>query len=131
MANSNNLIPQAHELTPEERSRGGRRSGEVRRERQQLRSIAQSILTGTYTDEDGQELTGQELVSKKLSEVLQDTNHRYFMDVVKLMVQLTDSDKTEKELELAEKQQQSQIDEVERDDTFRRLGDCIIEGLRG
>ena len=131
MANSNNLIPQSHELTPEERSKGGRRSAEVRQKRQQLRNIAQAVLNGSYTDEDGQELTGSELITKKLTEVIQDTNHKYFMDVVKLMVQLTDSDKTEKELELSEKQQQSQIDEVERNDTFRRLGDCIIESLRG
>ena len=129
MANNQNLKPQAHVLTAEEQAKGGRRSAEVRQQRQQLRSIAQAVLNGCY-NVDGQEMTGSELITKKLTEVIQDTNHRYFMDVVKLMVQLTDSDKTEKELELSERQQQYQLDEVIRAVRFKKLGDCIMESLR-
>lgn len=45
MANKNdNLIPQAHELTVEEASRGGIRSGEVRREKATMKATLEMLL---------------------------------------------------------------------------------------
>lgn len=49
---SKNLIPEAHKLTAEERSRGGINSGESRRERRKAYEIAESILSGSLRKED-------------------------------------------------------------------------------
>ena len=43
MANEQNLIPQAHKLTVEEQSKGGKKSGEVRRQRNTLAQIGDMI----------------------------------------------------------------------------------------
>lgn len=51
MANNDNLIPQAHILTVEEASKGGKRSGEVRREQKTYREMAKAMLTATITDQ--------------------------------------------------------------------------------
>ena len=39
MANKNNLIPQAHVLTVDEQSKGGKKSGEVRRENKMIQEM--------------------------------------------------------------------------------------------
>lgn len=48
VANEQNLIPQAHILTVEEQSAGGKRSGEVRREKATMLSTLRKLL-----DEEG------------------------------------------------------------------------------
>lgn len=50
MANEQNLIPQAHKLTVEEASRGGQKSGEVRREKKTIRKILSDLLDGQIKD---------------------------------------------------------------------------------
>ena len=52
MANNDNLIPQAHKLTVEEASKGGKRSGEVRREQKTYRKMAKAMLAATITDKN-------------------------------------------------------------------------------
>ena len=52
MANNDNLIPQAHILTVEEASKGGKRSGEVRREQKTYREMAKAMLAATITDKN-------------------------------------------------------------------------------
>ena len=50
MANEKNLIPQAHKLTVEEQSAGGRRSGEVRREKRTIQKILTELLDSDVKD---------------------------------------------------------------------------------
>lgn len=45
MANENNLIPQAHKLTVEEQSRGGKKSVQSRREKKTIQSILEDYLS--------------------------------------------------------------------------------------
>jgi hypothetical protein len=45
MANEKNLIPQAHKLTVEEASRGGQKSGEVRREKKTFKNMAETLMS--------------------------------------------------------------------------------------
>lgn len=57
MANKNNLIPQAHVLTVEEQSKGGKKSGEVRREKKTFQELAETLMSmpmknGKCTDID-------------------------------------------------------------------------------
>lgn len=53
MANEKNLIPQAHKLTVEEASRGGRASGEARRERKTFREGLLMLLQEELKDQNG------------------------------------------------------------------------------
>ena len=46
MANEKNLIPQAHTLTLEEQSAGGKKSGQVRREKKTIQKILNDLLEG-------------------------------------------------------------------------------------
>ena len=44
MSHSPNLIPGAHELTPEERARGGTNAAKARKERKEIHALARAIL---------------------------------------------------------------------------------------
>lgn len=44
MANEQNLIPQAHKLTVEEASRGGKKSAEVKKEKRMLKDLLEEAL---------------------------------------------------------------------------------------
>lgn len=50
MANEANLIPQAHELTVEEQSKGGTASGKVRREKKTIQKILGDFLELNVTE---------------------------------------------------------------------------------
>lgn len=52
MANEQNLIPQAHILTVEEQSKGGKKSGEVRRERKTIQKILNDLLDSDVAKND-------------------------------------------------------------------------------
>lgn len=66
MANEQNLIPQAHELTVEEASKGGKRSGEARRKKRQLRDALQELLDRDYTDKNGNTADGTMILAAQL-----------------------------------------------------------------
>lgn len=67
MANNDNLIPQAHTLTVDEASKGGIRSGEVRRERKQLKDTLLYLLSiDIKPDETVQEGICQALLNQAL-----------------------------------------------------------------
>lgn len=53
MANEQNLIPQAHKLTVEEASKGGKASAESRRERKALKEAILAVLSEPLTDKAG------------------------------------------------------------------------------
>lgn len=53
MANEQNLIPQAHVLTVEEASKGGKASGEARRERKALKEAILAVLSEPVRDKAG------------------------------------------------------------------------------
>lgn len=50
MANEKNLIPQAHILTVEEQSAGGKKSAEVRREKKTIQKILADLLDSDIKD---------------------------------------------------------------------------------
>jgi hypothetical protein len=50
MANEKNLIPQAHALTVEEASKGGKNSGKARREKKLIKDILSELLDGEVKD---------------------------------------------------------------------------------
>lgn len=131
MANSQNLY-QNQNRTPRERQEAARKagiaSGQARREKQQIRAIAQEVLNGSF-QLDNENLTGSEILTKKLIEVMSDTAHKDWYKVVELLVKLTSSDVSEAELNLKEAQAVSQMKETERVNQCRELFDGVLEQL--
>ena len=89
MANEQNLIPQAHELTVEEQSRGGKASGKARREKADLRKMAQAILDGTFSDTNGKQFSGLELVQRGLMANLGNPNGKNWGRAMEFLLELT------------------------------------------
>lgn len=65
MANEQNLIPQAHKLTVEEASKGGKKSGEKRRQMRLMRECAEILLSKEYTNSHGQKMDGTMIAMTK------------------------------------------------------------------
>lgn len=63
--NEQNLIPQAHKLTVEEASRGGKRSGEKRRQMRLMRECAEILMSKEYTNSQGQKMDGTMIAMTK------------------------------------------------------------------
>lgn len=63
--NESNLIPQAHRLTVEEQSRGGRASGEARRKLKKLREYLE-IALDKGTDFEGEAMNNAEAITVAL-----------------------------------------------------------------
>lgn len=73
MANVKNLVKgdEIHKFTPEEHSKGGKRSAEVRREKKELKKIIEALFEKDYTMLDGKKtitLSGAEAIAFKQME---------------------------------------------------------------
>lgn len=69
MANKNdNLIPQAHKLTLEEQSNGGKASGEARRRKKELKECIEMLLESDIKAKNGDVMSGAEAIATKLFE---------------------------------------------------------------
>lgn len=80
MANEQNLVrgDEAHKLTAEEASKGGKASGEARRRKRDLRLALEMLLEKDYTDKRGQTVTGAEAITAKLFEQAMKGNVKAF-----------------------------------------------------
>lgn len=76
--NEQNLIPQAHELTVDEQSKGGKASGEARRRKKDLRQALEMLLDKEYQQRNGDMITGTEAISAKLFEQAMKGNIKAF-----------------------------------------------------
>ena len=76
MGNEKNLIPQAHKLTVEEASRGGRKSGETRRRRKKFAEAFNVLLEREFSDSNGNRLQGVEAVAAKVFKYAMDGDMR-------------------------------------------------------
>lgn len=65
MDRKDNLIPQAHKLTVEEASKGGKKSVEARREKKSLAMALDMLLAREYSDGRGGTKSGAELIAYK------------------------------------------------------------------
>jgi hypothetical protein len=97
VANEKNLIPQAHELTVDEQSRGGKVSGKARREKANLRKMAQAILDGTFTDTNGHQFSGLQLVQRGLMANIGNPNSRNWGKAMDLLLALTGAAMTQEQ----------------------------------
>ena len=86
MSNEKNLIPQAHELTLDEASKGGKASAEARRKKRDLRLALETLLEGSVKVVDkstGAErlVTGTEAITTKLFEQAMKGNVKAFKTI--------------------------------------------------
>lgn len=119
-----NLIPQAHKITVEEASRGGKRSAEVRREKRDLRRALEVLLDKEYTDKkSGNVQTGAELLAfkqfqkalegdTKAFEVVRDTAGQKPMERVNITA---NDDETIKEMQDFFSQKKESVKSVDND----------------
>lgn len=70
MANEQNLVKgdDAHKLTAEEASRGGKASAEARRNKRDLRQALEMLLEREMTSKSGEKMSGTEAITAKLFE---------------------------------------------------------------
>lgn len=79
--------------------KGGIASGKTKRKKKDLREIAQSILDGTYTDQNGVNFSGAELVTRGLMKNLSDPTGRNWAKAMDLLVMLTGANITPEQRE--------------------------------
>jgi len=107
MANEQNLIPQAHKLTVEEQSMGGKKSGEARRNKKLLRDCIEMLLEKEMEDGKGGTKTGAEALAVKLFkeamkgnvkafEVLRDTAGQKPIEKVQMKTDVNIADSAER-----------------------------------
>lgn len=114
MANPKNLKPQAHKLTVEEQSKGGKKSGQSRREKANLRKMVNDMLCETFTDSNGKKVTGLELVKKTLIVNLTDPRSRNWSKALDFIIRLTGADLSEVDEEIQKKKLEILIEELKK-----------------
>lgn len=87
-----------HERSAEEvrelQAKGGRNSGKTRRRKADLRKAVQAALTGTYTDDKGEKLTGEEIFIKSLMEILNEPSSKNWGKAADTIIKLSGADVT-------------------------------------
>lgn len=108
MANEQNLIPQAHALTVEEASRGGKASGEARRRKKMMREAFEELLARDYESSEGTVLDGTSALALRVFKQALDGDLKAFE-----LIRDTTGQAAPKKVIMAEIDQAT-IDEVER-----------------
>ncbi len=97
MANKNdNLIPQAHVLTVEESSRGGKASGEARREKATMKATLEMLLN--ETNKNGK--TYRELATLGLLKGAINGNANNYRTILETLGELRQAEEDKKQREL-------------------------------
>lgn len=80
-------------------SKGGKASGRARREKANLRKLAQQVLDDSYNDSDGNEYTGAELFVRGLVANLANPDGKNWSKTMDLLISLTGAGKSKEEIE--------------------------------
>ena len=136
MANNKNLKPQAHKLTVEEQSKGGRVSARIRRETKELRQCAKEILAlETMIIMDGTPTPCTYAMAIIISLLKKATNSkdRQQIQAVQTLIKLTGADKLEEESALIRAQidlikaRTEAITRCDESDNMSKLDDILEE----
>ena len=88
MAREDNLIPGGHKLTLDEQKAGGVASGKARGERASLRKAMQGILSGTYKDKGGNEVTGADAVCLAMFKIASNSKDKQAVQAFRSIMEL-------------------------------------------
>lgn len=86
MANNGNLKPQAHVLTVEEQSAGGKASGETRRKKANLKKAMEQILTSEF-EVNSKKYTGEEMLTLNMFQIATSKKHKQSVQAYKAIMQ--------------------------------------------
>jgi len=137
--NSDNLKGHGfHERSAEEARESGRKggiaSGKARREKADMRKMAQRLLDGSFTDKNGATFTGLELVQRGLIQNLGNPNGRNWGRAMDFLIALTSAgmSKEQREHLVAETESIKARTELLRGGGEQRNGilEQLIEGLK-
>ena len=98
--NDENLIPANKRSKSEVRAnsaKGGRKSGETRRMKADLRKMAQQVLDGTYEDKNGNKVTGTEILIRGLVANMADPKGKNWGKAMDLLITLTSAARSEEQ----------------------------------
>ena len=138
MANEQNLMPikevnsrRSREQHSADSSKGGKKSAASRKEKADLRKIAQQVLDGTYTDINGTKKTGRELVLNGIVANLSPKSKNWGK-AMDLLVKLLGYDKSIEEIELVKAQTaliNAKVDAMTGtdDETMKKLDDVLAK----
>lgn len=105
--NDENLIPNSKRSPKEVREngrKGGLASGRSRREKSNLRKAMQALLDGTYNNADGTTMTGTEAITNVIMRQALDPESKNWGKANDLILTLTNSGKSEEELDMMKAQ---------------------------
>lgn len=109
MANEQNLRPSEYQLSREEAKRGGIASGKARREKATLKKAIQALLNETYTDKNGKEATGAEILVMSMFKIASNSKDRNAVNAFRAILDLTGE---AKEPDSAEDGELQKLDEL-------------------
>lgn len=89
MANEKNLIAGGYKLSLEEASKGGKASAETRRKNASLRKAMQAILSGTYMDKSGKEITGADALCMSMFKIASNSKDKQAVQAFRSIMELT------------------------------------------
>lgn len=89
MANEQNLIAGGYKLSLEEASKGGKASVETRRKNASLRKAMQAILSGTYMDKSGKEITGADALCMSMFKIASNSKDKQAVQAFRSIMELT------------------------------------------
>ena len=90
MANEQNLQPggKAHKLTVDEALKGGKKSGEVRKQKAQIRKSIEAILNADYKMKDGTTVTGMDAIAMSMFKTANDPKNKNNVVAAKYLLEL-------------------------------------------
>ena len=98
--NDENLIPTTKRSKNEARElgrKGGKRSGEDRKAKADLRKMAQQVLDGVYEDKNGNQVTGTEILIRGLVANMADPKGKNWGKAMDLLITLTSAARSEEQ----------------------------------
>lgn len=115
LANEKNLrkIDLSHEEAVKNGSKGGRTTAKRKKAIKTMQAAMKNLLEGTYTDDEGQQLNGYELMMCKLFKIATDENKRDCLSAMRLIREITGENITADEKKLLEKKIESLTSQIE------------------
>lgn len=90
MAKEENLIlgGKAHSLSVDEASKGGKKSGEVRKQKAQIRKSIEMMLNAEYKMKDGTTVTGMDAIAMSMFKTANDPKNKNNVYAAKYLLEL-------------------------------------------
>lgn len=96
--------------------KGGKASGATKAKQKTMKEAAQTILNGTYTDDDGNKISGMDKIILTLFSIATDANNKQCTSAIRLLREITGDDITADQMRLFEKK----IEQMDADIAYRK-----------